>query len=35
MALHDGDLIPSCRLDEYRLFGAPLTPVRVATTASR
>ena len=23
-----GELIPSCRLDEYRLFGGPLTPVR-------
>jgi hypothetical protein len=35
MMLYGDQLIPSCRLDEYRLFGGPLTPVRVATTASR
>ncbi len=27
MTLHAGELIPSCRLDEYRLFGGPLVPV--------
>ena len=28
MMLYEDELIPSCRLDEYRLFGGPLTPVR-------
>ena len=28
MMLHEGRLIPSCRWDEYRLFGAALQPVR-------
>ena len=27
LMLHEGRLINSCRLDEYRLFGGPLTPV--------
>lgn len=27
MMLHDGVLIPSCRLDEYRLFGGAVEPV--------
>ncbi len=27
MMLYKGELIESCRLDEYRLFGGPLTPV--------
>jgi hypothetical protein len=29
MMLYGGQLIPSCRLDEYRLFGGPLEPARV------
>jgi organic radical activating enzyme len=28
MMMFKGELIPSCRLDEYRLLGGPLTPVR-------
>jgi hypothetical protein len=27
LMLYKGELIESCRLDEYRLFGGPLTPV--------
>lgn len=27
MMIHNGELIHSCRLDEYRLFGGPLRPV--------
>jgi hypothetical protein len=27
MMMYRGELIPSCRLDEYRLFGSPLVPV--------
>jgi hypothetical protein len=27
MMMYEGELIPSCRLDEYRLFGGPLTPI--------
>ena len=27
MMLYRGDLIESCKLDEYRLFGGPITPV--------
>jgi hypothetical protein len=30
MMIHKGRLIPSCRLDEYRLFNAPLIPQRVS-----
>jgi len=30
MMLYQDELIPSCRLDEYRLFGGPLTPIRSA-----
>jgi hypothetical protein len=30
-----GELIPSCRLDEYRMFGGPMTPVRRAAAATR
>jgi pyruvate-formate lyase-activating enzyme len=29
MMLHEGRLIPSCRLDEYRLFGNQVVPVPV------
>jgi molybdenum cofactor biosynthesis enzyme MoaA len=27
MMLYRGELIPSCRLDEYRIFGGPLVPL--------
>ncbi|UCC48360.1 MAG: hypothetical protein JSV41_12990, partial [Gemmatimonadota bacterium] len=27
MMLYQGQLIPSCRLDEYRMFGDLITPV--------
>jgi hypothetical protein len=27
MMMYEGELIPSCRLDEYRLFGGPMTPI--------
>jgi hypothetical protein len=27
MMMHKGELIPSCRLDEYRMFGGPLVPI--------
>ena len=30
-----GELIPSCRLDEYRLFGGPVMPVRRVAAAVR
>jgi hypothetical protein len=30
MMIYDGRLIPSCRLDEYRLFNAPLIPQKVS-----
>ncbi|ABW68265.1 Radical SAM domain protein [Desulfosudis oleivorans Hxd3] len=26
--LHEGELVHSCRLDEYRMFGGPLVPVQ-------
>ena len=32
--VYEGKLIPSCRLDEYRLFGGPVTPVRLNTDIS-
>ena len=35
MMVWQGGLIPSCRLDEYRMFGGPMTPVRRATPAVR
>lgn len=33
MMLYRGELIPSCRLDEYRLFGGPLEPVTATPAA--
>jgi hypothetical protein len=34
MMIYRGRLIPSCRLDEYRLFDAPLIPHKVAQESS-
>jgi len=35
MMVWRGELIPSCRLDEYRMFGGPMTPVARRTAAVR
>jgi hypothetical protein len=35
MMVWHGGLIPSCRLDEYRMFGGPMTPVHRTTAAAR
>jgi hypothetical protein len=34
MAWH-GELIPACRLDEYRMFGGPMVPVRRVEAGAR
>jgi hypothetical protein len=34
MMVFEGRLIPSCRLDEYRLFGGPLVPVARGANAA-
>jgi organic radical activating enzyme len=35
MMIHNGELIRSCRLDEYRMFGAPVIPVMHDITEER
>jgi len=35
MMAWQGELVPSCRLDEYRLFGGPLVPVKRAAVGVR
>jgi hypothetical protein len=30
MMVYQGKLINSCRLDEYRMFGAPIVPVTLS-----
>jgi hypothetical protein len=34
MTVYDGELINSCRMDEYRLYGGPLSPVHTGGTAT-
>jgi hypothetical protein len=34
MMIYKGKLINSCRLDEFRLFGAPVIPVKGRATES-
>jgi hypothetical protein len=34
MMMFGDTLIPSCRLDEYRMFGGPMVPVRRAAGAA-
>ena len=34
MLAWQGELIPACQLDEYRMFGGPVTPVLRATAAA-